>query len=287
MTMSMLLGVLTAILSSAALNVGVVLQALDARQAPPEEALRLSLLSNLARHRRWLAGFGLIGIGFGLQVLALSLAPFVVVQPVLASGLLLVLVLGVRILDERIGAAEVLGVLGIVGGIALLTIGTPSGTEKVASPTAAIVVTTVLGGVAFLPLALRGRGRFDSATFVMVASGLAFGAGNITTKMISDSIGASDALVAGLWLLAALITAVIALITEMTALQRRPATIVVPLIFSVQTFLPVVLEPIYLQDRWGSAALDGAPLIVGLLMVLLGSVAVARTRAVSALVAAP
>ncbi|MGN6254483.1 MAG: hypothetical protein ACTHO8_05815 [Solirubrobacterales bacterium] len=283
----MLIGVLTAVLSSFALNVGVVLQALDARQAPPEQALRLSLLSDLAHHRRWLAGFGLIGVGFGLQVLALSQAPFVVVQPVLASGLLLVLALGVRFLDERIGAAEVRGVLGIVGGIALLTISTPSGTEKVTSPAAAVMVTGVLAGVASLPLALRVRGRSDSAIFVMVASGLAFGAGNITTKMISDSIGAGKGLVAGLWLLAALITAVIALITEMTALQRRPATVVVPLIFSVQTFLPVVLEPTYLQERWGSTPLDGVPLIAGLIMVLIGSVAVARTRAVSALVAAP
>jgi drug/metabolite transporter (DMT)-like permease len=282
----MLLGVLAAILSSAALNVGVVLQALDARQAPSEEALRLSLLSDLARRRRWLAGFGLIGAGFGLQILALTRAPFIVVQPVLASGLLLVLLLGVRVLDERIGAAEVLGVLGIVGGIALLTIGTPAGTEKVTSQAAAILVTTALGAIAALPLALRGKGRLDSATFVVVASGLAFGAGNITTKMISDRIGATDALGAGLWLLAALATAVVALITEMTALQRRPATIVVPLVFSVQTFLPVVIASIYLQEHWGSAALGGVPLAAGLAMVLLGSVAVARTRAVSALVAA-
>jgi hypothetical protein len=71
----------------------------------------------------------------------------------------------------------------------------------------------------------------------------------------------------------------------MTALQRRPATFVVPLSFAVQTFLPVILEPLYLSERWGTAALDGAPLIIGLLLVGIGAVAVAKTRAVSALVA--
>jgi hypothetical protein len=70
----------------------------------------------------------------------------------------------------------------------------------------------------------------------------------------------------------------------MTALQRRPATFVVPVSFAIQTFLPVVLEPVYLTARWGTAALGGLPLLVGLAMVFLGAVAVAKTRAVSALV---
>lgn len=42
-------------------------------------------------------------------------------------------------------------------------------------------------------------------------------------------------------------------------------------------------EPIYLTERWGSAAVDGVPLIVGLALIALGAIAVARTRAVSAL----
>lgn len=281
----MLLGLFAAILSSAALNVGLVLQALDARQIPSEEALRFSLLAVLARRRRWLAGFGLIGAGFGLQVLALTWAPFIIVQPVLAAGLLLVLLLGVRILDERVGAAEIAGVLGIIAGIALVTIGAPAGAEKVTSLGAVILVTTVLGVIAAVPLALRSIGRLGSATFVVIASGLAFGAGNITTKMISDSIGTGDIPAASLWFIAALVTAVIALITEMSALQRRPASIVVPLTFGVQTFLPIMLEPLYLRERWGTAALHGVPLITGLVTVLLGSVAVGRTRAVSDLIA--
>ena len=60
----------------------------------------------------------------------------------------------------------------------------------------------------------------------------------------------------------------------------------VPVSFAIQTFLPVVLEPIYLTERWGTAALDGVPLIAGLLLIAIGAVAVSRTRAVSALVAA-
>ena len=279
------LGLAAAAAASVAFNVGIVLQAADARREPPEEGLRLSLIANLARRKRWIAGFLLGGVGFGLQVLALSLVPFVVVQPVLAAGLLLMLYLGVRMLGERVGGAEVGGVLGITAGIGLLAWGMPAGTETVSSPPAVISVMAAMTLVSLVPFALRGRGRLDSATFVIVASALAFGASNIATKLVSDGVGSGAWLVVLVSLALAAGTGLIALTTEMTALQRRPATFVVPVSFAIQTFLPVMLEPIYLSERWGTAALDGAPLIVGLLLVALGAVAVAKTRAVSALVA--
>jgi drug/metabolite transporter (DMT)-like permease len=279
------LGLIAAAAASVAFNVGIVLQAADARQEPAEAGLRLSLLANLARRRRWIAGLLLGGAGFLLQVLALSLIPFVVVQPVLAAGLLLMLYLGVRMLGERVGRAEVAGVVGITAGIGLLAWGQPAGVETVSNETAVIAVMGAMVAISLIPFALRGRGRLDSATFVIVASALAYGAGNIATKLVSDGVDSRSWLLAGIWLAIAAATGVVALTTEMTALQRRPATFVVPVSFAIQTFLPVVLEPIYLTERWGSAALYGVPLIAGLLLIALGAVAVSRTRAVSALVA--
>lgn len=279
------LGLIAAVAASVAFNVGIVLQAADARREPASESLRLSLLAHLVRRRRWIAGLLLGWAGFVLQVIALSMLPFVVVQPVLAAGLLLMLYLGVRMLGERVGIAEVVGVLGITAGIGLLAWGTPSGTGTVASQSAAISVMAAMTLVALVPFALRGRGRLDSATFVIVASALAFGAGNIATKLFSDGVADGALLLAAVWLAITAGTGIIALTTEMSALQRRPATFVVPLSFAIQTFFPVALEPLFLSERWGTAALGGAPLIAGLVMVGLGAVAVAKTRAVSALVA--
>jgi drug/metabolite transporter (DMT)-like permease len=279
------LGLLAAVAASVAFNVGIVLQAADARVEPASEGLRLSLLAHLVRRRRWIVGLLLGGVGFLLQVLALSLLPFVVVQPVLAAGLLLMLYLGVRMLGERVGWAEVAGVFGITAGIGLLAWGQPAGTESVGSQGAAIMVMAAMTVVGLVPFALRGRGRLDSSTLVIVASALAFGAGNIATKLLSDGIGEAAWLLAGVWLAVAAATGVIAMTGEMTAFQRRPATFVVPVSFAIQTFFPVVLEPIYLSERWSTAALGGVPLVAGLALVALGAVAVARTRAVSALVA--
>ena len=286
MSATLALGLLAAAAASAAFNVGIVLQAGDARREPAAEGLRLSLLVRLAQRRRWIAGFLLGGVGFALQVLALSLAPFVVVQPVLAAGLLLMLYLGVRMLGERVGVAEVLGVLGITAGIGLLAWGTPVGTETISSNAAVLSVIGTMTAVSLAPFALRGRGRLDSSGFVIIASALAYGASNIATKLVSDGAASGAWVLVGAWLAVAAATGVVALTTEMTALQRRPATFVVPVSFAIQTFLPVVLEPVYLTERWGTAALDGLPLIAGLAMVCLGAVAVARTRAVSALVSA-
>jgi drug/metabolite transporter (DMT)-like permease len=278
------LGLLAAAAASVAYNVGIVLQAADARREPPGEGLRLSLLAHLLHRRRWIAGFLLGAVGFVLQVVALALAPFVVVQPVLAVGLLLMLYLGVRMLGERVGAAEVIGVLGITVGIGLLAWGTPTGNETIASQAATLAVMGTMTAISLVPFALRGRGRLDSSTFVIVASALAYGASNIATKLVSDGAGGGAWAVAGVWLAVAAATGVIALTTEMTALQRRPATFVVPVSFAIQTFIPVMLEPIYLSERWGTAALGGVPLVTGLAMVCLGAVAVAKTRAVSYLV---
>jgi drug/metabolite transporter (DMT)-like permease len=194
------------------------------------------------------------------------------------------LYLGVRMLGERVGWAEVAGVLGITAGIGLLAWGQPAGTETLRSEGAVISVMGAMTLVALLPFALRGRGRLDSSTFVVVASALAYGVTNIATKLVTDSIDSRAWILVGVWLALALVVGVVALTTEMTALQRRPATFVVPLSFALQTFVPLLLEPIYLTERWGTAAFAGVPLLAGLLLVAIGAVAVARTRAVSALV---
>lgn len=279
------LGLIAAGAASVAFNIGVILQAADARREPAAEGLRLSLLTHLLHRRRWLAGLALGGVGFGLQVIALSLAPFVVVQPMLATGLLLMLYLGVRILGERVGVAEVAGVIGITAGIGLLAWGRPTGIETVTSQAAVISVMGAMAAVALIPFLLRGRGRLDSATFVIFASALAYGAANISTKLVSDGIGDGTWVLVGIWLAVSAAIGVVGLTTEMTALQRRPATFVVPVSFAIQTFLPIAFEPIYLTERWGSAAVDGIPLILGLALIALGAIAVARTRAVSALAA--
>ena len=277
------LGLLAALAASALFNLGVALQALDAREQPKDHGMRLSLLARLVRRRRWLLGFALGGLGFPLEVLAFADAPFVVVQPVLAAGLVLLLVLGVRLLGERVGRPEVVGVLAIVGGIALVAWGAPDHTEthRAAGQVAAVVI--VLSLLAFAPFALRGR-RWETAMVAIVGSALAFAAGNIATKLMADDFNNDHWQSASAWLAITIVTGVAAIVLEMTALQRAKATTVVPVSFAIQTFLPIALEPLFLRERLATAEFYGAPLVMGIALLLVGTLAVSRTRAVTELV---
>jgi hypothetical protein len=70
----------------------------------------------------------------------------------------------------------------------------------------------------------------------------------------------------------------------MTAFQRARATVVVPVSTAVQTFVPIVLEPLFLREPWGSVQYYGVPIAGGLAVALLGSVLVSRSKAVAGIV---
>jgi len=278
----LLLGLTAALVASVLFNVGLALQALEARATPKSLSLRLSLLVRLLRRPRWLIGWVLGIVGIGPQVLALATAPFVVVQPALAVGLLLLLWIGSRKLGERVGVPEWIGVISIVVGVALVAAGAPTHAETHRSVLAVAAVVAALSIPGLVPLTVRGS-RFDSALLVMIASGTGFAATNVATKLMSDDVGSRDFAGAVLWAAVGLGMGVAATLTGMTAFQRRPATIVVPLTTAVQTFLPIVMEPLFLREHWTSAPLGGAPIAIGLLITVIGTTLLARTRAVSKL----
>ncbi len=276
------LGLASALVASILFNVGLALQALEARATPKALSLRFSLLTRLLRRPRWLIGWLLGIIGIGPQVLALATAPFVLVQPVLAVGLLLLLWIGSWELGERVGVHEWIGVVSIVVGVALIAAGSPAHTEDHRNILAVALVVAGLSLPGLLPFAVRGM-RFDSAILVMVASGTGFAATNVATKLMSDDIGSRDLAGAVVWAAVGLGMGVAATLTGMTAFQRRPATIVVPLTTAVQTFLPILLEPFFLREHWTSAPLVGVPIGAGLLVAAIGTTLLTRTRAVSEL----
>jgi drug/metabolite transporter (DMT)-like permease len=279
------LGLTAALVASALFYVGIALQGIEARSAPKKLGLRISLLALLFRRKRWVVGWVLGVVGIAPQVLALADAPFVVVQPALASGLLILLFIGSRMFGEHVDWVEIVGVSCIIGGVALVSWGAPAHAEAHRSGAAVIAVVAGLTAAGFLPFAVRGS-RWDTGMLSIVASGAGFAASNVATKLLSDDIGTRHYAVATAWAAVGLLSGIAATITGMTAFQRRRATTVVPVSTSVQTFLPIVLEPLFLREHWASAKFGGAPIGIGLLIALVGTIVVSRTRAVSELSAA-
>jgi drug/metabolite transporter (DMT)-like permease len=278
-------GLAAALVASALFNVGIALQGIEARSTPKELGLRFSLLTLLFRRKRWVLGWVLGVVGIAPQVLAFGDAPFVVVQPALASGLLILLFIGSRMFGEHVDWVEIVGVSAIIGGVALVAWGAPQHAEAHRSAAAVIAVVAALTAVGFFPFAVRGT-RWDTGMGSIIASGAGFAASNVATKLVSDDIGSGHYAVAAAWAAVGLISGVAATITGMTAFQRRRATTVVPVSTAVQTFLPILLEPFFLREHWTSADYGGTPIGAGLLIALVGTIVVSRTRAVSELSAA-
>jgi drug/metabolite transporter (DMT)-like permease len=278
------LGVACACLASLLFDLGVALQALEARQVSARHSLRPSLLARLVERPRWLVATLLAGAGWPVHVTALLLAPLTAVQPALASGLLLLLVLGDRVLDERVGPREVGAVAAIILGVAGMAWAAPDYTASHAGAARLAPALGLVGALAIAPYAARREAAAASA-LLPVSAGCAFAWTGISSKLLADSLSGADWGTAVAWALATGAIASFGLLSEMSALQRRPATRVVPVVFVVQISLPVLLAPLITDESWSSTPLGGAALGAFLVLVAVGAGILGRSRAVSGLIA--
>ena len=160
----MLIGIAAATVASSLYSLGIAVQAVDARQAGDEYTLRLSLLTHLLTRGRWLAGTAMTASGWPLQIVALWFAPLEVVQPALASGLLVLLLMGERLLGERPGRRELLAVGAIIAGVAgIAALAPPRSTHHVHG-IALVLVLALLAFAALLPYLAQLLGRAMAAT---------------------------------------------------------------------------------------------------------------------------
>jgi hypothetical protein len=277
------LGVLAAIGASCLYNASIALQALEARKVPGEHSLRVSLIGRLLRSRRWLGATVLGLAGWPLELTALMLAPLTVVQPCLAAGLLLLLWLGSARLGERPGGREWAAVAAIVGGLSGVALCAPErSTQHAGAGSVAAALALVAVPVA-LPYVLRRRG-VRVGLLVVVAAGCAYAWTAVASKLLSDQIAAGSLLVAALWLATAAASEWLGLLSEMSALQSRPATRVAPVMFTVQVLVPVAMAPLIFEEAWSSTPLHGAALAAAVAVALAGAVALTRSRAVGAVI---
>jgi hypothetical protein len=250
----LVLGILAAVGASTFYSLGIALQAMDAKEAPREEHLRLALAWGLVRRTRWLLGTGLSILGFPLQVVALLLAPLVVVQPALAAGLLVLMLVAERMLGEHAGRYEHIAMLAIVAGV--IGAGLTAPARSTTHTSEELTITLVLAALALaslLPYILRVLGR-SNAVVTMLGAGLAFGWSGVATKLASDDLAGHHLLPAAAWALSTAIASAVGVLSEMSALQSRPAIQVAPLVFVTQTMrtsAPLHSAACRWRCRWG------------------------------------
>lgn len=203
------MAVVVALAATTAYHLGLILEKGALARLPAIDARHAGrLLRVLLTAPPWLAGFCLMLCGFGLQVVALTLAPVSVVQPLLGSGVVILLVLSRVVLRERLGQLELACVLAMTGAIVALALSATGAAGHVGHRTsgwqlAAVAVVASLAAVALGASALRSQptGRHAmpaNGVGYAVASGLLYGVATLAIKGLSGTIARDGGLSARL-----------------------------------------------------------------------------------------
>jgi drug/metabolite transporter (DMT)-like permease len=134
--------------------------------------------------------------------------------------------------------------------------------------------------VALTPLLLR-RWVGASSLVVVIGAGFAFALGAFCAKIVADAIDrkAWVAMLVAIGL--AGLAAAVGTLSEQTALQRRQATQVAPIIFAVELLVPVALAVLVVGEDWERSSL--VAILVALALVVGGALSLARTPTVARL----
>jgi drug/metabolite transporter (DMT)-like permease len=283
MTTDVALGAVAAAAASACYEVSYALQALEARRVRLYRTVRISLIARLVRRRLWLGAIALAVAGWPLQLLALSLAPLTLVQPIIALGVVLLLVLAARMLHERIGTRELVGCAGIVVGVAGIAWAAPARSDGHAGPLALGLVLACLAAFVAAPYVAAAEGRALPALWLVVAAGAGDAWAAFGAKLVVDELSRDAWLVAAGFGVASAAALGAGLLSETSALQHYPASRVGPAVMAMQVAIPVLLAPVVGGEHWGDTPFGGAALVVCLALVTGSGVVLTASRAIAGL----
>jgi len=251
-----------------------VLQAMAARTASAQGGGggEAGVLLRSLRQWRYLAGLGLDGLGFVLQVVALRSLPIYAVGAALASSLAVTAVVAARLLRVRLSRAEWGAVVVVCAGLAML--GLASGAEGDKDGSDALkfamlgVALAVLGvGLAGGRLPERGRGLV-----LGLAAGFGFGVVEVSVRLIDSAV--PERLLANPATYALLLGGAAAFLALTSALQRGSVTVATAALVIGETIGPALVGVVWLGDRTREGLAWLA--VLGFLVSVAGALALAR-----------
>gem|GEM_PF-994587 len=273
-------GIIIALAAAVANAFAMILQAAEDRRTPLGEGGRVALLIRLAHRPRWLAGTGLMIVAWPLQVVALALAPLTVVQPLLATTQLVLLAVARVRLREQVGKLEAFGAAAIVAGVTAVVWSSPRHSVQHVAAGRVAMPLVVVGGLA-LGLYIAGRLRPRLPLTLIVGAGFSYAWVDFANKLLAGALSGGHVAFAILWLAATLGFGALAFLEETTALQRRPAVTVAPVIGAIHDPLPILMGVWSGIAVWGSGAHRIAVLAGGLVVIAAGAAILGRSKAVA------
>ncbi|MGH3969625.1 MAG: DMT family transporter [Mycobacterium sp.] len=246
----MLIGFLLALGCSVCYGVASVLQAVAARSVEPasNSGVDAVLLMRAVRQWRYLAGIGLDGLGFLLQVLALRLVPIYVVAAALAASIAVTGIVSAWVLSARLSRVEWTAV-GVVC-VSLAALAGAAGPEHVRRPPSWLG-WTLIGVVVAVFVAGAAAGRLrerERALALGLGSGTGFGVVEIAVRLTDTIDPTRAAFYAQPELYAAAGGGIAGFLLLTSALQRGSVTTTVAAMVVGETIAPAIVGVVWLGD---------------------------------------
>jgi drug/metabolite transporter (DMT)-like permease len=177
------LAVICAIAAAFSYALSNVLQQHEAEQLPAEGTMRLGFLGKLFRRPRWLAGMGVDVGGYVFEALALGIGTLVVVEPILATSLLLSLFLGAAINKRTISRTAWLAAFVFALGVTIfLVLVSPTKGVDIAPTRDWLIAGPLIIAFVLLCAMLAKNGGTNRAIFLGAGAGALFGVSALLTK---------------------------------------------------------------------------------------------------------
>ncbi|MER3395857.1 MAG: hypothetical protein C4318_00090 [Acidimicrobiia bacterium] len=186
------LGVVLAAVSSVLFNFGLVLQKQGAREQKGLRRLSFNWIKGYLTSKRWLAGTSITICGYASELVAFSIAPFALLQPVYTAGLSTLAVFSVLVAKERFSRLEWTGVIMAVAGASMVVATARPDVDMVAFDKIAwgrletVLLSSAVVSIALFLVGMRLAER--SEVVLGLASGVAFTGAEVLTKAIGIEI---------------------------------------------------------------------------------------------------
>lgn len=249
-----------------------VLQAVAARAVGTGAGGEAALLLRAVRQWRYLAGLGLDGLGFVLQVAALRSVPIYAVGAALASSLAVTAVVAARLMRVRLSGAEWAAVGVVCAGLAML--GVASGTEGDKGGPGALKYVMLGVAVGVLLLGLGGGRLPERGRSLLLGLGAGFGFGVVEVAVRQIDSLAPSALVANPATYSLLLGGGAAFLCLTSALQRGSVTTATAAMVIGETVGPALVGVVWLGDRTREGL--GWLAVLGFLVAVAGALGLAR-----------
>lgn len=281
------LGLLAAVAAAMLYSLAAVVQK---SQAEAVAGTGMAILEPLMTRPLWLLGVALQVLGFGLHSFALTEAPVMLVQPIIASGVGFLVIFAALVLGERPTAREIAGMAMTAGGVSLLALQIDH--PDAMRPVAAQDLGFALASAAVVAAALLGAGgssRIGSngarAALIGASAGMGQGMSDAMNRLAGAWLSPQTGWVPPAWIgwLAVVFLLLFGLqgfVAAQNAFQRYRANTVVPCMMTAELIVPIaVAVALYGQSLpHGGVGLGGWS--VALLLTCAGVVSLSRAEGI-------